>query len=58
MVDLNYCQQCKKSGLEKNTIMGQAVEKAELVKLTNDAFNQLSINESEKVLFWAQATKN
>ena len=32
-------------------------EKAELVRLTNDAFNQLASKESEKVRIWAQATK-
>ena len=44
--------------MRKIQLWSQAVKKkAELVRLTNDAFNQLSINESEKVLFWAQATK-
>ena len=48
----------KKAEIEKVQLWSQAIKKkAELVRLTNDAFNQLASKESEKVRIWAQATK-
>ena len=48
----------KRSELEKIGLWSQAIKKkAELVRLTNDAFEELAQNESENVYLWARATK-
>mgnify|MGYP005676779997 CR=1 FL=1 len=48
----------KKAELEKIQLWSQAIKKkAELVRLTNEAFNELAQNERNKVLLWARATK-
>ena len=48
----------KRSELEKISLWSQAIKKkAELVRLTNAAFEELAQNESKKVYLWARATK-
>lgn len=54
----NLVSNFKKAELEKVQLWSEAIKKkAELVKLTNAAFEELSQNESEKVKLWASATK-
>ena len=48
----------KTAELEQIKLWSEAIKKkAALVKLTNEAFDELSKNEREKVFFWSRATK-
>ena len=59
MAYISYATNVKKAEIEKVQLWSQAIKKkAELVRLTNDAFNQLSSKKVKKYAFGLKQLKN